>query len=73
MGTGKGYSVLEMITAFEKASGKTVPYKVVERRGGDLPVVYADSSLAEREMNWKAKKGLDDMCKAKFSEEKELN
>jgi len=63
LGTGKGYSVLEMIKAFEKASGKTIPYKIVERRNGDLASVYADCALAEKELGWTATKGLDDMCK----------
>lgn len=63
LGTGKGYSVLEMIKAFEKASGKPVPYKVVDRRAGDIGEVYADSSLAEKELGWTATRGLDDMCR----------
>lgn len=63
LGTGKGYSVLEMITALEKASGKKIPFKVVERRPGDLANVYADASLAEKEMGWKATRGLDEMCR----------
>lgn len=62
LGTGIGYSVLEMINAFEKASGKKVPYKIVDRRPGDIASVYADSSLANKELNWKATKNLDDMC-----------
>ena len=52
-----------MITAFEKASGKKVNYQIVDRRSGDLASVYADPSLAEKDLNWKATKGLDDMCK----------
>lgn len=63
LGTGKGYSVLEMIQAFERASGKKVPYKVVSRRAGDIASVYANCSLAEEELGWKATKNLDDMCK----------
>lgn len=63
LGTGKGYSVLEMVQAFERASGKKVPFKVVSRRGGDIASVYADASLAEEELEWKATKNLDDMCK----------
>jgi len=62
LGTGKGYSVLEMIAAMEKASGRKIPYEFCPRRCGDIATVYADSSLAETEMNWKTTKGLDDMC-----------
>lgn len=63
LGTGKGYSVLEMINAMEKASGKKIPYEIKERRPGDLACVYCDPSKAERELDWKAKKSLEDMCK----------
>jgi UDP-glucose 4-epimerase len=62
LGTGRGYSVLEVIAAFEKASGKNVPYKVGPRRAGDLPVNYADPSKAEAELGWKATRDLDEMC-----------
>jgi UDP-glucose 4-epimerase len=62
LGTGKGYSVLEMVKEFEKASGKKVPYLIVERRTGDVGSCYADPSLAEKELGWKAKRGLGEMC-----------
>lgn len=62
LGTGCGYSVLDMIKAFEKASGKSIPYKVVDRRAGDIASCYSDASLAAKEMGWKAKYGLDEMC-----------
>lgn len=62
LGTGKGYSVFEVIRAFEKASGKSIPFKVVDRRAGDVPACYADPSLAEKELGWKAMKGIDEMC-----------
>lgn len=62
LGTGKGYSVLEMVAAFEKASGKKVPYKLVERRPGDVATCYCDPSLAEKELGWKCQKNLEDMC-----------
>lgn len=62
LGTGRAYSVLEVITAFEKASGVTVPYEICERRAGDLPAFYADIKLAFEKMGWRAEKGLDDMC-----------
>jgi UDP-glucose 4-epimerase len=52
-----------MVTAFEKASNKKVAYKIVDRRPGDLGSVYADPSLALKELGWKATKNLDDMCK----------
>lgn len=62
LGTGKGYSVLEIIAAFEKASGKEIPYKLVERRQGDIAKCYADPTKAERELGFKAKKTIEDMC-----------
>jgi len=62
LGTGQGYSVLDMIKAFEKASGKKVPYKIVPRRAGDIAQCYADPSLAAQELNWKAERGIDEMC-----------
>ena len=61
LGTGAGYSVLEMVEAFEKASGKEIPYKVIERRPGDLGKVICDPSLAFRELGWKAQYGLTEM------------
>ncbi|XP_035658754.1 UDP-glucose 4-epimerase-like [Branchiostoma floridae] len=62
LGTGTGYSVLQVVEAFEKASGKKVPYKIVDRRAGDSASVYADPSLAEKELGWKAERGLTEMC-----------
>ncbi|MCW8106968.1 UDP-glucose 4-epimerase GalE [Alteromonas ponticola] len=62
LGTGQGYSVLEMIRAFETASGKKVPYKIAPRRSGDVAACYADPTLAAKELNWHAEKGLDEMC-----------
>ncbi|WP_174614878.1 UDP-glucose 4-epimerase GalE [Virgibacillus ihumii] len=63
LGTGRGYSVLEVVDAFEKASGKDIPYKIVERRPGDIATCYADPSKALKELDWKAEKGIYDMCK----------
>ncbi len=63
LGTGRGCSVLEMITAFEQASGRKVTYTIAPRRPGDIACCYADPSLAERELGWKAELGLDAMCK----------
>ncbi len=63
LGTGKGYSVLEIVTAFEKASGKTIPYKFVSRRPGDIACCFADPSKAIKELDWSAEYGIDEMCK----------
>ncbi|MBT2736749.1 UDP-glucose 4-epimerase GalE [Bacillus sp. ISL-7] len=62
LGTGKGYSVLEMIAAFEKASSKNIPYKITDARHGDVAVCYADPVKAEKNLGWVAKKGIDEMC-----------
>ncbi|XP_017891678.1 UDP-glucose 4-epimerase isoform X1 [Ceratina calcarata] len=62
LGTGRGYSVLEVIKAFEKASGRKISYKIVERRAGDVATSYADPSLAKKELGWQATKNIDDMC-----------
>ena len=62
LGTGRPYSVLEMVTAFEAASGKPVPYEIASRRAGDLPEYYAEPSLAKRLLGWEAKFGIDRMC-----------
>lgn len=62
LGTGKGYSVLELVKAFEKATGKTVNYKIVERRPGDIATCYADPSKAREELGWVAEFGIDEMC-----------
>ena len=63
LGTGRGYSVLEMIKAFEKASGRPVPYAIVARRPGDVAACYADPSLAEKLLGWRASRGIDEMCR----------
>ena len=62
LGTGNGYSVLEMVKAFEKASGKEIPYQIDPRRPGDVATCYADPALAEKELGWKAERTLYDMC-----------
>ncbi|MBN2040023.1 MAG: UDP-glucose 4-epimerase GalE [Spirochaetes bacterium] len=62
LGTGRGYSVLEMLKAFEKASGKEVKYKIVGRRSGDIATCYADPSLAKRELDWSADRDIEEMC-----------
>lgn len=63
MGTGNGYSVLEVIKSFEEATGKKVPYKIVDRRPGDIATCYADVSKSINTLNWKAKKDIFEMCK----------
>ena len=63
LGTGKGVSVLQMIAAFEKASGVKVPYTIGPRRPGDIDTVFSDPAKAERLLNWKAERDLDDMCR----------
>jgi UDP-glucose 4-epimerase len=62
LGTGRGYSVLEVVRAFEQATGKTIPYQIVERRPGDVPIAYADPSLAQLELGWRAERGIEAMC-----------
>jgi UDP-glucose 4-epimerase len=62
LGTGRGYSVLEMVKAFERASGHAVPYQVVSRRPGDIATCYADASLAAKIIDWEARRGLAEMC-----------
>lgn len=62
LGTGKGCSVLELVKAFEKVTGQRIPYTIVDRRPGDIAVCYADPSLAEAILGWKAVKNIDDMC-----------
>lgn len=63
LGTGIGYSVLDIVKAFEKASGKNIPFQIVERRPGDLASCYADPRYAKDILNWEAKLGLPEMCK----------
>lgn len=63
LGTGKGYSVLEMVSAFEEVSGRSVPYEIVARRPGDIAVCYADTTLAAKELGWRAEYGLQDMMR----------
>lgn len=62
LGTGKGYSVLEIIHAFEKACGKTLPYVIDGRRAGDIATCYSSPKKAERELHWKAERGIEEMC-----------
>lgn len=62
LGTGQGYSVLEVVLAFEKASGQEIKYKIVKRRPGDVAICYADPQKAEKELNWKAVRDIETMC-----------
>lgn len=63
LGTGNGYSVLEVVKAFERASDRTIAYEIAPRRKGDIAACYADSSLAEKIIHWQPKHGLDSMCR----------
>lgn len=63
LGTGKGYSVLELLTAFERVTSRTVPYTLSERRSGDIAECWSDPAKAEKELGWKARRGLDDMIR----------
>ena len=67
LGTGTGYSVLQIINAFEKANGVHVNYKIVDRRAGDIAVCYADTSKAKKELGFVAEKTLEDMCKDSYN------
>lgn len=62
LGTGNGYSVLDVIKAFSKACGKDVPYQIKDRRPGDIATCYSDASLAKKELGWEAQYGIDEMC-----------
>lgn len=63
LGTGKGYSVLEVVKAFEKASGREIPYQFAPRRSGDAATCYADPTYAEQRLGWKASFGIEEMCR----------
>ena len=63
LGTGRGYSVLEIIETFEKVNGIKIPYEIVSRRAGDVPVSYADASKVQKELGWRAERSLEDMCR----------
>ena len=66
LGTGIGYSVLDIVNAFQKVNNVKIPYKIVDRRSGDIACCYADPSKAERELGWKAKYGIEDMVKDSY-------
>lgn len=73
LGTGNGYSVLEVINSFEKVSGTKLNYKIVDRRPGDVTEVWADTDFANRELGWKAEKGIDEMNASAWKWELALN
>ena len=62
LGTGTGYSVLDVVKNFEQATGVKIPYSIKPRRAGDIAACYCDPSLAERELGWKAENGIAEMC-----------
>lgn len=63
LGTGNGYSVLELVNNFEKMNNLKVNYKIGARRPGDIPACYANASKAEKELGWKAERKIEEMCK----------
>ena len=67
LGSGKGVSVYELVTTFEKVNNVKVNYKFVERRAGDLPEYYADPSKALKELGWKTEKTVEDMCRDSYN------
>ena len=67
LGTGHGYSVLDLINNFEKVNNIKINYKIVERRPGDIATCYADPSKAEKELGWKATHTIEDMCKDAYN------
>ena len=71
VGTGTGRSVMEVVNSFIKVTGKNLPYKIVNRRDGDIPACYADSSLIQKETDWKPVYSLDDMCLTAWQWQKE--
>ncbi|MCL2022086.1 MAG: UDP-glucose 4-epimerase GalE [Betaproteobacteria bacterium] len=72
LGTGQGYSVLEMVAAFAKASGRAVPYRIAPRRKGDVAACYADPEKARRELGWQARRDLAEMCASAWKFQKQL-
>lgn len=62
LGTGTGYSVLDMVKSFEEITGNKVPYKITQRRPGDIATCYSDTKKAKEELGWEAKKGIKEMC-----------
>ena len=73
LGTGKAYSVLEMVRAFESASSRKVPYQVVTRRPGDVAACYANPTRAGELLNWTAQRSLEDMCASTWQFQQSIN
>ena len=73
LGTGEGYSVLDVIHSFERSTGQKVNYKIVDRRPGDVEAVYADTSLAKKELNWVTKRSLDEMTASAWEWQKRVS
>jgi UDP-glucose 4-epimerase len=71
LGTGKGYSVLEIVKAFEKSSGVNIPFQIIDRRPGDIAICYADPSKAQSELGWSAKRGIEEMCRDSWKWQKQ--
>ena len=67
LGTGEGYSVLQIINSFEKVNKVKIPYKIVERRPGDIDSCYASTTKANKELKWKAELTIDDMCRDSYN------
>ena len=72
LGTGKGYSVLEVIDTFEKVANQKLNYEITERRDGDVPVLYAATKLAEEKLHWKATETLEEMIRSSWSWEQNI-
>ena len=70
LGTGRGYSVLEVVHAFERASGVKIPYVIAPRRAGDIAACYSDPSKAEAVLGWRAERGMEDMCRDSWNWQK---
>lgn len=70
LGTGTGYSVLDVVKTFEKVTGQVIPYVITDRRPGDIDMCYADPSKAFDELGWKAEKDLEDMCRDSWNWQK---
>lgn len=70
LGSGKGYSVFEIIDSFEHVIGEKIPYEIIGRRAGDLPITYADTNKARDILNWEAKKGINEMCRDSWAWQK---
>lgn len=73
LGTGRGYSVLEMVKAFEIACGKSVPYKIAPRRSGDIAICYANVDKAASQLDWRAKRSIDEMCTSTWCFQNEIS